>query len=86
MADIHITITGAHGAGKTTLAKLLFGLFANTSYFVEEVEDSNVLDTQYIQDMTKYIQPRRRTPRTISLRIVERSYFDGVSVAEDDEE
>lgn len=86
MADIEITLTGAHGAGKTTLAKLLFGLLANTNYYVEEVEDSNVLDTQYIQDMTRYIRPRRRTPRSVSLQIVERSFFDGIEIDEDDEQ
>ncbi len=85
MSDIQIIITGAHGAGKTTLAKLIFGLFANTNYYIEEVEDSNVLDTQFIQDLTRSPRIRRRAPRSIELTIIERSAFEGVDVVEDEE-
>lgn len=85
MADIDITITGARGAGKTTLAKLLYGLLTNSTYYIEEVEDSNTLDTQYVQDLSESIRVRRRAPRSIELRIVERSGFEGIDLHEDDE-
>jgi nucleoside-triphosphatase THEP1 len=85
MADIRITIEGARGVGKTTFVKYLFNLLANTTYFVDEVQDTDVLSTGWIQNIVSVLTPRRRRPRTISIRVLERG-FSEVFVDEDIED
>ena len=83
MADIRITIEGARGAGKTTFAKYLYNLLANGSYFVDELDDTDILSTGWIQNLREMLTPRRRQPRTISIRILERGFVENIEEDED---
>lgn len=85
MADIDITITGALGAGKTTFAKHLFNLLVNGSYYIVDVEDSDVLGERYIQEPRAQLVPVRRAPRSVSISIVETTFRSAIEVLEDDE-
>ena len=86
MADIEIRIRGARGAGKTTLAKYLHNLFVNSTYFVESVEDSDVLSTRYILDPAKRLEPIVRAPRSVSIEIIETTFEADTDVLEDDDD
>jgi len=85
MADIRITIEGARGSGKTTFAKYLYNLLANGSYFVDELADTDTLSTGWIQNLREILTPRRRQPRTISIRILERGFTEDIEEDDDDE-
>lgn len=85
MSDIHITITGPRGIGKTTLAKKLFQLFANSEYYVEEVEDTSPISEAFIRNMRKPLDPRVRAPRSITIEV--RDYgFRGVDLLQDEDD
>lgn len=86
MADIEIRITGARGAGKTTIAKWLHNLMANSTYFIESVEDSDRLSTRYILDLKQQLMPVLRRPRSVSIEIIETTFEADTEVLEDDDE
>lgn len=86
MADIRITIEGARGAGKTTFAKFLYNLFVNGTYFVEKVTDSDVLSTNYIQNLVRGLAPVRRQPRSIEIRILETGFVEEIYEGEDEDD
>lgn len=85
MADIEIQISGAKGIGKTTFAKYLFSMLANTPYWVEAVDDDGGMADHYITDLTKAIMPRRRAPRTVRITIRD-SLFRGEIVLDDEDD
>lgn len=85
MSDINITITGARGIGKTTLAKKLFQLFANSEYYVDEVDDTNPISEAFIRNMRKPLDPRVRAPRSVSITVRDYGYR-GVDLLQDEEE
>ena len=86
MADIRITIEGARGAGKTTLAKYLYNLLTNTTYFVEKVTDSDALSSGYVQNLMRHLAPSRRQPRTIEIRILETGFVEEIHEDEEDDD
>jgi len=85
MADIRITIEGARGAGKTTLAKYLYNLFVNGTYFVEKVLDSDTLSTNYIQNLMRGLAPVKRQPRSIEIRVLETGFVEEIYEGEDED-
>lgn len=84
MADIRITIEGARGIGKTTFAKYLFNLLTNSTYYVDKVRDSNPVDTNWIQNLTRTLMPRRRIPRSVEIVVIETGFTDEVIYDEDE--